>query len=82
MWQGDAMPDQVIVYSGASNDRVEVLNMSGGPSPFDLVLGYHREDTNLDGKVVYSGPNNDRVEILSASGGPTSFDKRVSQVPD
>jgi len=82
LWPGNSNLDSIIKYAGATNDRVEVLNRSGGPSPFDFVEGYYWEDINLDGKVVYAGPSNDRVEILPSSGGPTPFNIRYSQVPE
>jgi len=82
LWQGDATGNGEVKYTSAQNDRVEVLNISGGPTAFDFTLGYYSEDINMDGKVVYSGSNNDRVEILESAGGPTAFDSRSTQVPN
>ncbi len=82
LWPGDTSGNGEIRFTGGGNDRVEVLNISGGPSPFDFAEGYYWEDTSLDGRVVYSGASNDRTPILIGAGGPSAFSYRQSQVPD
>jgi len=64
LWSGDVNDNETLNYSGASNDRVEVLSVAGGPTPFDTASGYLQADINLDGVVSYSGSANDRVLIL------------------
>ena len=82
LWPGDATGNGEVLYSAAGNDRVEVLSVAGGPTPFDFTSGYFSEDINLDGFVKYTGANNDRVEILLSTGGPSAFDSRQVQVPE
>jgi len=82
MWSGDATGNGEVKYTASGNDRVEILNVAGGPTPFDTASGYFIEDINLDGLVKYAGSNNDRVEVLGTSGGPSAFDSRKDQVPD
>jgi len=81
MWSGDITGDGQIRYSGSLNDRVEILDFTGGPGPFDSATGYLSGDIDMNGIVKYSGANNDRVLILNNLSGPTAFDSRSSQVP-
>jgi len=81
LWPGDVNEDSQVRYSGSQNDRVEILNITTGPTPFNLAFGYLAADTNLDGKAVYAGTRNDRVIILDTTEGPTPFDIKKSQVP-
>lgn len=81
MWAGNAVLDDVILYSGASNDRDAILLAIGGVVPTNTVAGYRLEDVNLDGVVRYAGANNDRDLILSTIGGVIPTVSVVEQMP-
>lgn len=81
LWQGNAMPDTELKYTGASNDRDPILVDVGGSLPTNTVAGYYKTDTNLDGTVKYTGVNNDRDPILVNIGGNLPTNVRVQQLP-
>lgn len=81
LWPGNAIPDGVVLYTGAGNDRDAVLLAIGGAVPTNTVPGYRAEDVNLDGVVKYSGSNNDRDVILNAIGGAVVTNSVVEQMP-
>ncbi len=81
LWSGNVVPDAVIMYTGANNDRDPILDRIGGVVPTASVTGYHREDTNLDGVVRYTGANNDRDLILISVGGVVPTATRQQQLP-
>ncbi|MBL7963682.1 MAG: hypothetical protein JNM31_07530 [Flavobacteriales bacterium] len=69
LFAGNALFDQIIRYTGTSNDRDPILTRVGGVVPTATMAGYHPEDVNLDGIVRYSGAGNDRDPILVNIGG-------------
>lgn len=69
LYAGDATRDGEIKYTGAGNDRDDVLVRIGGVVPTNAVSGYYREDVNMDGVVKYSGQGNDRDIMLLNIGG-------------
>lgn len=81
MWAGNAVMDDLILYSGGGNDRDAILLAIGGAIPTNTVGGYRREDVNLDGQIKYSGSNNDRDVILEAIGGAIPTNSVVEQMP-
>jgi hypothetical protein len=81
MWAGNAVMDDLILYSGGGNDRDAILLAIGGAIPTNTVGGYRREDVNLDGQIKYSGSNNDRDVILEAIGGAVPTNSVVEQMP-
>lgn len=81
LWAGNAIPDGLILYSGAGNDRDAILLSIGGAVPTNTLTGYRAEDVNLDGSVKYSGSNNDRDVILNAIGGAIPTNSVVQQMP-
>ena len=81
LWAGDVVPDGVIKYTGAGNDRDPILTKIGGVIPTNTVNGYWPEDVNLTGVVKYTGPTNDRDPILVNIGGTIPTATRVQQLP-
>ncbi|HEY0976254.1 MAG TPA: hypothetical protein VGE21_02195, partial [Flavobacteriales bacterium] len=81
LWAGDARADQVLKYTGATNDRDPVLMRIGGTVPTATLIGYYPEDINLDGVVKYTGAANDRDPILSGVGGVVPTATRQEQLP-
>lgn len=81
LWMGNTVFDDVIKYTGATNDRDAVLLSIGGTVPTNTILGYHEEDCNLDGTVKYTGSNNDRDPILVNIGGVVPTNVRMEQLP-
>lgn len=81
MWAGDCTWDGTIKYSGALNDRDDVLSAIGGVVPTSVVSGYRQEDINMDGKTSYSGTLNDRDIILSNIGGIVPTNTKNQQLP-
>jgi uncharacterized protein (TIGR02145 family) len=68
MISGDLNQDNVLRYSGPSNDRSLVLQRIGlelGSSILtSTVNGYFPEDISMDGTLRYSGPGNDPSRII------------------
>ncbi|HMN04236.1 MAG TPA: M12 family metallo-peptidase [Flavobacteriales bacterium] len=80
LWMGNARLDDRVSYTGAQNDRDQLLMLIGGANPTATVQGYLQEDCNMDGSVRYTGTGNDRDPILVNTGAtPTSF--RTQQLP-
>ena len=81
LWQGNAVPDGRVAYTGADNDRDAVLLVIGGTVPTNSTSGYLLEDINMDGVVRYTGNDNDRDPILQAIGGVVPTNVRLEQIP-
>jgi hypothetical protein len=81
LWAGNAVRDNTLLYTGASNDRDAVLQAIGGVVPTNSLTGYHLQDNNLDGVVLYTGAGNDRDIILQNIGGVVPTNSRVEQLP-
>jgi len=81
LWPGDASGDGIVRYSGALNDRDEVLLTVGGSPPTAITNGYSDADVNLDGLVRYAGASNDRDLILQTIGGTSPISIREEQRP-
>ena len=81
LWPGDARGNGDVRYFGPANDRDAILISIGGMTPTATVIGYHREDVNLDGEVKYMGVGNDRDVILQTIGGDVPTAVRVEQGP-
>lgn len=80
LWRANVLPNTVVSYTGANNDRDPILFRIGGVVPTNTVSGYWPEDVTMDGVVKYTGTGNDRDQILQVIGGlPT--DTRVEQLP-
>lgn len=80
-WSGNAIRDNVLKYTGASNDRDPILLQVGSTVPTNTVPGYSKNDVNLDGVVKYTGPGNDRDPIIVNLGGNTPNATRTEQLP-
>jgi len=81
LWAGELTNDYKIKYTGAGNDRDNILAACCGPVPTLTLNGYYSTDVNLDGVVKYVGANNDRDPILVNIGGTTPTAVRIEQVP-
>jgi hypothetical protein len=75
------VPDGIVRYTGASNDRDAVLLRIGGLVPTATVTGYFTEDNTMDGVVKYTGSANDRDRILQTIGGIIPTVTRSAQLP-
>jgi len=81
LWSGNVAPDNMLKYTGVSNDRDPVLSAVGGLVPTNTLAGYHSADANLDGLVKYTGAANDRDLILANIGGEVPTLVRTQQLP-
>ncbi|MDX9751282.1 MAG: M36 family metallopeptidase [Flavobacteriales bacterium] len=73
LWAGNVNGDDMVRYTGASNDREAILSAVGGTVPTQTVNGYLPQDTNMNGQVRYTGNGNDREVVLQNVGAvPTS----------
>ena len=82
LWPGDGVPEGVVKYAGASNDRDAILQVIGGSVPTATISGqYLLEDINLDGVVKYVGAENDRDVVLQTIGGSVPTATRIEQLP-
>jgi PKD repeat protein len=81
LWSGNSVPDGIVRYTGASNDRDAVLLRIGGLVPTATVTGYFTEDNTMDGVVKYTGSANDRDRILQTIGGIIPTVTRSAQLP-
>lgn len=81
LWTGNSVNDVEVKYTGPANDRDAILTLIGGSVPTNTVLGYHREDVNLDGAVMYTGASNDRDMILGTVGGTVPTNTVIQQLP-
>jgi hypothetical protein len=81
LWQGNVVPDGLVKYLGATNDRDPILQLIGGTIPTGTVAGYWPEDANLDGVVKYVGTDNDRDRVLLTIGGSVITNVRMEQLP-
>lgn len=81
LWTGNVLPDDVLKYTGAANDRDPILLRIGGSVPTATMNGYFNEDVNLDGVVKYAGAANDRDPILVGIGGVVPTNTRSEQLP-
>ncbi len=81
-WPGDGSGDGEVRYTGADNDRDQLLIGIGGSTPTNVVSNvYSTFDVNLDGNLNYTGPNNDRDIMLQTIGGVVPTVVRIEQVP-
>jgi len=81
LWMGDVSSDGVIRYTGANNDRDQVLVKIGGSVPTATLVDYSAEDVNLDAIIKYTGANNDRDPILVNIGGSVPTAILIEQLP-
>jgi len=81
LWPGDVNWDGLVKYTGAANDRDQVLNVIDGNDPVSTTSGYYGADVNLDGVVKYMGAANDRDPILQTVGGLMPTAVRAEQGP-
>lgn len=81
MFTGNVIPDNVLKYTGASNDRDPILVKIGGSVPTATAIDYAVEDVNLDGIVKYTGSANDRDKILVNIGGSVPTATKLEQLP-
>lgn len=81
LWAGELTGDHIIKYTGAGNDRDNILASCCGPIPTNTLAGYLPTDVNMDGMVKYTGANNDRDPILVNIGGSVPTAVRIEQVP-
>lgn len=80
LWCGNAVPDNVVKYTGVNNDRDPILTEVGG-TPTNVIAGYLNQDVNLDGQTKYAGAANDRDRILSNLGSTSPTFARQEQLP-
>ena len=81
LWPGNVIPDTVLKYTGATNDRDPILLAVGGTIPTSLASGYLPSDVTLDGQAKYTGAGNDRDPLLISIGGVIVTNTRVQQLP-
>lgn len=81
MWCGNTFVDNLLLYTGANNDRDPILQGIGGAVPTNTVNGYDRRDVTLDGVIMYTGAGNDRDPILQNIGGVIPTNSRMQQLP-
>ena len=81
LWSGNTLVDDILRYSGSTNDRDPILARVGGAVPTATSAGYLPEDVNMDGKVRYVGASNDRDPILFNIGGVVPTQTRTEQLP-
>ena len=81
MWSGNVTFDPALSYTGAANDRDPILVAVGSNTPNGSVIGYRKEDTNMDALVKYTGAGNDRDIILQNIGSTSPNATRVQQLP-
>lgn len=81
LWAGNVVRDNVLLYTGANNDRDMILQQIGGFIPTAASSGYVQSDVNLDGWIRYTGQNNDRDPILQNIGGIVPTNQRYEQLP-
>ncbi|MBS1937952.1 MAG: hypothetical protein JSS84_09105 [Bacteroidetes bacterium] len=80
LWMGNAHPDGQLKYTGANNDRDPILALIG-LDPTAGVVGYYKEDCNMDAHVRYTGAGNDRDPILVNVGSTVPTAVRQEQLP-
>lgn len=81
MYPGNVNSDNVVKYTGTSNDRDLVLTVVGSTTPNVSMSGYRREDVNMDGVTKYTGTGNDRDPVLAIVGATTPTGMKTQQVP-
>jgi hypothetical protein len=81
LWNGNALRDAQVKYTGSSNDRDPILIAVGSATPNNATGGYLGTDTNMDGVVKYTGSGNDRDPILIDVGSTTPNNVRGEQLP-
>jgi len=81
LWMGNTVFDNILKYTGSSNDRDQILSAIGGTVPTATTSGYNQEDCNLDGVIKYTGSDNDRDPILQNIGGTVPTNTRTEQLP-
>ncbi|HQX29530.1 MAG: hypothetical protein IPI91_13855 [Flavobacteriales bacterium] len=81
LWPGDVIADDMVRYTGQSNDRDLILQAIGGTVPTNSVTMYAGTDVNLDGWIRYTGQDNDRDIILQTIGGVVPTNTRHAQSP-
>ena len=80
-WTGNVVRDNLLKYTGASNDRDPILIVVGSTTPNNVAVGYLSGDVTLDGQVKYTGSANDRDPIILNVGGNTPNNTRTQQLP-
>lgn len=80
-WSGNVVRDNLLKYTGTSNDRDPILVDVGATTPNNAVSGYLQSDITLDGVVRYTGSGNDRDPIIVNIGGNTPNNTRAQQLP-
>ncbi len=81
LWSGNVSFNTTLSYTGPANDRDPILSAIGATTPNGSVIGYRKEDTNMDAVVKYTGSGNDRDVILQNVGSTTPNAVRVQQLP-
>lgn len=81
LWSGDVTFSGSLAYTGSGNDRDPILVAIGSTTPNGSVIGYYRQDTNMNAVVSYTGSGNDRDIILQNVGSTTPNATRIHQLP-
>lgn len=81
LWGGNTNFDNVVKYSGTSNDRDIILNTVGPSTPSRSISGYLLTDLNMNGVTKYTGSRNDRDIILTNVGSATPNNIITQQLP-
>lgn len=81
MYAGDCRPDSLVHYTGAGNDRDEILSTVGSGTVSAIVQGYLVSDLNMDGVVKYTGKVNDKTVLYNALEGDVGKTLRA-HIPD
>lgn len=81
MIAGDCNSDNKVKFTGAGNDRSEILSKVTLIDITNIVHGYYSTDLNLDGVTRFTGSANDRSIILFTTGLDDITKIVSSQVP-
>ncbi|MFT3885847.1 MAG: right-handed parallel beta-helix repeat-containing protein [Flavobacteriales bacterium] len=81
LWPGNVNGDDMIKYTGTSNDRDPILAAIGGTVPTNSITGYRNEDVNMDAVTLYTGTSNDRDIVLQVIGGTLPTATKADQMP-
>ena len=81
LYCGNVNSDNVVKFTGTSNDRDPMLTTVGSTTPNSNLSGYRREDVNMDGVTRYTGSGNDRDVLLIIVGSTAPTAVKTQQVP-
>lgn len=82
LWPGDVNNDNLVKYTGGSNDKDLILSAVGSTTPNNVLSNvYTTTDINMDNAVKYTGTKNDRDIIFQSINSPEPTTINVEQLP-